>query len=104
MSKETRLPAEVFKLAIDLGYYNYWDGMCIAIDKLELEEKSTRTEERLAISGIGRYMDTLKANTTSRIGTGYLRHALRYCGLPYDEAATTALYLDWDNRPYKDDN
>ena len=102
MSKETRLPAELFKLAIDLGRYDYWEGMCISLGELEMEEKITRTEERLAIKEIGRYMATLKAGSVPREGDNYLRDALEYCGLPYDEAATTALYLDWDNRPYGD--
>ena len=96
MSKETRLPAEVFKLAIDLGHYNYWEGMCMALIQLAHEGKITPMERRLAVLDIDRYLEVLDT------GAVYLRHALRYCGLPYDEAATTALYLDWDNRPYGD--
>ena len=104
MSKETRLPAEIFKLAIDLGRYDYWEGMCISLADLELEEKITLTEERLAIKELDRYMATLKAGPVPRTSAVYLRHALRYRGLPYDRKATTAIYLDWDNRPYRDDN
>lgn len=104
MRTQTRLPAELFKLAIDLGRYGYWEGMCVAIYELELEEKITRTEKLLAIKEIFRYMGKLKAGATPRTGAAYLRDALEYCGLPYDEEATTAIYLDWDNRPYKDDN
>lgn len=96
MSKETRLPAEVFKLAIDLGRYNYLEGMCVALSELEMEEKITRTERQLAGLDIDRYLEVLDT------GAVYLRSALEYCGLPYDEEATTALYLDWDNRPYGD--
>lgn len=102
MSKETRLPAELFKLAIDLGRYDYWEGMCISLADLELEEKITLTEERLAIKELDRYMATLKAGSVPRTSAAYLRHALKYCGLPYDELACTAIYLDWDNRPYGD--
>ena len=96
MSKETRLPAEIFKLAIDSGYYDYWGGMCIALSQLKRERKITPTERHLADLAIDRYIDVLDT------GAVYLRSALEYCGLPYDEAATTALYLDWDNRPYGD--
>ena len=104
MSKETRLPAEVFKLAIDLGRYDYWEGMCIALGELESEGVITGTERLLAAKEITRYMDKLKAGAPKREGDLYLRTVLRYRGLPYDKKATTAIYLDWDNRPYKDDN
>ena len=96
MSKETRLPAEIFKLAIDSGCYDYWEGMCMALSQLAHEEKITPMERRLAVLDIDRYLEVLDT------GAVYLRSALEYCGLPYDEAATTALYLDWDNRPYGD--
>lgn len=98
MNAQTRLPAEIFKLAIDLGRYRYWEGMCLILDDLRIEGVITGTESLLAAKDIDRYMATLKE------GALYLRSALKYCGLPYDEESTTALYLDWDNRPYKDDN
>lgn len=96
MSKETRTPAEVFKLAIDSGYYDYWEGMCIALSLLKREREITPTERHLADLAIENYMLALDT------GAVYLRSALEYCGLPYDEEAATALYLDWDNRPYKE--
>ena len=98
MRTQTRLPAELFKLAIDLGRYRYLWGMCLTLDDLRIEGVITGTEMLLATEEITRYMDRLKE------GALYLRSALKYCGLPYDEEATTAIYLDWDNRPYKDDN
>ena len=96
MSKETRLPAEIFKLAIDSGCYDYWEGMCLALSQLAHEDKITPMERHLAELDIDRYLKALD------VDTAYLRSALEYCGLPYNEAATTALYLDWDNRPYGD--
>lgn len=93
MNAQTRLPAELFKLAIDLGRYDYRAGMCVALGWLELDGVITRTEARIATKEIDRYIATLSDETA------YLRTALKYCGLPYDEEATTALYLDWDNRP-----
>ena len=98
MNAKTRLPAELFKLAIDLGRYDYWAGMCITLGGLEHDRVITRAEMRIATKEIDRYMATLKMTAA------YLRDALEYCGLPYDEEATTAIYLDWDNRPYRDDN
>lgn len=98
MNAQTRLPAELFKLAIDLGHYDYWAGMCLTLRGLEAYGVITRTERRLATKEIARYVATLKATAA------YLRDALEYCGLPHDEEATTALYLDWDNRPYRDDS
>ncbi len=103
MTTNTRLPAEIFKLAVDLGRYNYRVGMCINLEELKLEGVITRAEEQLATKEVTRYMDTLTAGATPRLRATYLRGALKYVGLPYDEEATTALYLDWDNRPYKDD-
>lgn len=98
MNAQTRSPAELFKLAIGLGRYRYWEGMCLILDDLRIEGVITGAEMLLAAEEITRYMDRLKE------GALYLRSALKYCGLPYDEEATTALYLDWDNRPYKGDN
>lgn len=97
MNVKTRLPAELFKLAIDSGHYDYWSGMCIALGGLEIDGVITRTERRLAIKEIDRYMANLM------VSANYLREALEWSGLPHDEEATTALYLDWDNRPYKDE-
>ena len=101
MTTNTKLPAEVFKLAIDLGRYDYWEGMCINLEELELEGIITRAEERLAIKEVTKYMDTLTAGATPQFRATYLRGALKYAGLPYDEEATTAIYLDWDNRPFR---
>ena len=103
MNAQTRLPTELFKLAVDLGRYYYWAGMCITLTELEIDGVITRTEMLLATKEITRYMDKLKSGATPRAGAAYLRDALEYCGLPHDEEATTALYLDWDNRPYRDD-
>ena len=103
MTTNTRLPAELFKLAIDLGRYDYWEGMCITLGELEVEGVITRAEELHATVEITNYMDRLKAGATPRAGAAYLRDALEYVGLPHDEEATTALYLDWDNRPYEVD-
>lgn len=97
MNAKTRLPAEIFKLAVDLGRYRYLGGMCLALNDLRIEGVITGTEMLFATEEITRYMDRLKG------GALYLRTALEYCGLPYDEEATTAIYLDWDNRPYKND-
>lgn len=103
MTTNTRLPAEIFKLVVDLGRYGYWEGMCINLEALELEGVITKTERVLAAKEIARYMDKLKEGATRRTGAGYLREALECVGLPHGKEATTAIYLDWDNRPYKDD-
>lgn len=99
MNAQTRLPAELFKLAIDLGRYYYWSGMCLTLSELVDEGAITRTERVLAAEEIARYMDTLKEGASKPTSILYLREALKYCGLPYDKEATTTIYLDWDNRP-----
>lgn len=99
MTTNTRLPAEIFKLTVDLGCYHYRVGMCINLGELELMGVITSVEERLAIKEVTRYMDTLTAGATPPFRATYLRGALKFVGLPYDEEATTAIYLDWDNRP-----
>ena len=102
MTTNTRLPAEIFKLAVDLGRYDYWEGMCITLDELEVEGVITRAEELHATREITSYMDTLRAGASPRAMVAYLRDVLEAVGLPNDEEATTAIYLDWDNRPYDD--
>lgn len=101
MNAQTRLPAEIFKLAIDLGRYYCWTGMCITLSELESEGVITGTERLLAAKEIDRYMATLKEGAPKREGDLYLRTTLRYLGLPYDNKATTAIYLDWDSRPFR---
>lgn len=101
MNAQTRLPAELFKLAIDLGRYYYWTGMCITLGELEDGGAITRTERVLAAEEIARYMDRLKEGASKPTSILYLREALRYRGLPYDKEATTAIYLNWDNRPFR---
>ena len=99
MSKntKTRLPAELFKLAIVTERYHYRAGMCVALIALETIRAITSTERLLATEEIIRYMSELREEDTLR--TDYLREALESCDLPHDEEATTAIYLDWDNRP-----